>query len=146
VELRADGDGLRRAIQNALTAAAISAEEVGLVVAHGNGTPGSDASEARALRRVFGHSLPPVTAFKWSAGHLIAASGVLDLVLALIALRDGIVPGIATLNALDPELAPFPVSRSPQEPRSRIALILCRGFGGMNVALVIRSPGSASNG
>jgi 3-oxoacyl-[acyl-carrier-protein] synthase-1 len=138
VELRADGDGLRRAVQIALAAAGISPDAVGMVVAHGNGTPASDGSEARALRRVFGDSLPPVTAFKWSVGHLIAASGIIDLVLALSALQEDIVPGIATLNVLDPELAPFPASRKPQRPRSDIALILCRGFGGMNVALVVR--------
>jgi 3-oxoacyl-(acyl-carrier-protein) synthase len=60
-------------------------------------------------------------------------------VVALQALRHKIVPGIAALNALDPELAPLPVSQSPQRPRSDIALILSRGFAGMNVALVVRA-------
>ncbi|HKX63200.1 MAG TPA: beta-ketoacyl-[acyl-carrier-protein] synthase family protein [Verrucomicrobiae bacterium] len=145
VELRADGDGLSRAIQNALQAAGISPDDVGMVVAHGNGVPNSDASEVRALRRVFGDRLPPVTAFKWSVGHLLAAAGMLDLVLALNALRDGLVPGIATLNSLDPELVPFPASPFPQQPRSGIALILCRGFGGMSVALLIRGFPCASS-
>lgn len=144
VELRPDGDGLSRAIQNVLTAAGASPHDVGMVVAHGNGTPASDATEVRALRRVFGDRLPPVTAFKWSAGHLIAASGVLDLVLTLTALREGIVPGIATLESPDPEFAPFPVSRLPQQPRTHVALILCRGFGGMNVAALIRGRPLAS--
>jgi len=145
VELRADGDGLSRAIQNALQATGISPDDIGMVVAHGNGVPSSDASEARALRRMFGDRLPPVTAFKWSMGHLIAAAGMLDLVLALNALRDGLVPGIATLNSLDPEFVPFPASPLPQQPRSGIALILCRGFGGMSVALLIRALPSASS-
>jgi 3-oxoacyl-[acyl-carrier-protein] synthase I len=143
VDVRLDGDGLSRAIQIGLADAGISPAEVGMIVAHGNGTPASDASEARALRRVFGENLPPVTGFKWAFGHLIAASGVLDLVVALTALEAGIVPGIGTLNSLDPEMAPFPVSRTPQLPRSNIALVLCRGFAGMNVALVIRGCTSA---
>lgn len=143
VDLRPDGDGLSRAIQLAFADAGIAAESVGMVIAHGNGTPASDASEACALRRVFGDKLPPVTAFKWVFGHLIAAAGILDLVLALTALKEGIVPGIGTLNSLDAEITPFPVSRTPQQPRSDIALILCRGFGGMNVALVVRGPASA---
>jgi 3-oxoacyl-[acyl-carrier-protein] synthase I len=138
VDVRPDGDGVSRAIQVALADADISAEAVGMIVAHGNGTRASDASEVRALRRIFGDDLPPVTGFKWSCGHLIAASGILDLVLALTALKEGIVPGVATLNALDPELAPFPVSPSPQKPRSDIALILCRGFAGMTVASLVR--------
>lgn len=142
LDVRPDGDGLSRAIQIALADAGVSAEAVGMVVAHGNGTRASDASEARALRLVFGRNVPPVTGFKWAFGHLIAASGVLDLVMALQALRRRIVPGIATLNTLDPDLAPLPVSPLPQQPRSDIALILCRGFGGMNAALLVRAAAS----
>jgi 3-oxoacyl-[acyl-carrier-protein] synthase-1 len=143
VDVRSDGDGLSRAIQIALADAGISPGGVGMIVAHGNGTAASDASEARAICRVFGDNPPPVTGFKWSFGHLIAGSGVVDLVLALIALKERIVPGVATLNSLDPDIAPFPVSRAPQQPRSDTALILCRGFGGMNVALVVRGSAPA---
>lgn len=60
--------------------------------------------------------------------------------LALTALRQGVVPGIATLRTPDPEILPFPVSHQPQSPRSDIALILCRGFGAMTVALLVRAP------
>jgi 3-oxoacyl-[acyl-carrier-protein] synthase-1 len=139
LELRADGDGLARALELALADAGVKASEVGLVVAHGNGTLASDASEAQALERVFGAGLPPVTAFKWAFGHLIAAAATLDLVLTLHALHGRTVPGIATLRALDPALAPLPVSAAPQAPRSDIAVVLCRGFGGMSVALVVRA-------
>lgn len=134
-----DGDGVSRAIQLALADAAVSPDEIGMIVAHGNGNPASDASEIAGIRRVFGERIPPVTAFKWLYGHLIAVSGAIDLVMTLLALRQQIVPGIATFDALDPEFAPFPVSAAPQKPRSDIALILCRGFGGMNVALIVRA-------
>jgi 3-oxoacyl-(acyl-carrier-protein) synthase len=135
----ADGDGVSRAIEIALADAGISREEVGMIVAHGNGVRASDASEAMGIRRVFGEKIPPVTGFKWACGNLVAASGILDLIFALAALRQKTVPGIATLNFLDPELAPFPVSQTAQQPRSDIALVLCRGFGGMNVALLVRA-------
>jgi 3-oxoacyl-[acyl-carrier-protein] synthase-1 len=138
VEVRPDGDGPVRAIQLALEDADVSPAEVGLIVAHGNGTRASDASEAIALRRVFGENSPPITAFKWALGHLIAASGIMELVLALQVLRDRVVPGIATLNRLDPQLAPLRVSPMTQELRGDIALICCRGFAGMNVALIVR--------
>jgi 3-oxoacyl-(acyl-carrier-protein) synthase len=59
--------------------------------------------------------------------------------MALNALRQGMVPGILTLNSLDPEFGSFPISRTAQPPRSNIALVLGRGFGGMNVALVVRA-------
>jgi len=139
LRLRPDGDGLSRAIELALADAGITPGDVGLVVAHGNGTPASDVSEARALQRIFGAAMPPVTGFKWAYGHLIAASGIVDLVFALLALRDKIVPGIPTLRTLDPALAPLAVSSAHQTPRSDIALLLCRGFGGMNTALLVRA-------
>lgn len=139
LDLRPDGDGVSRAIQLALADAGISPAEVGMIVAHGNGTRASDFSEANGIRRIFGDNTPPVTAFKWAFGHLIAASGVLDLVMALTALRHQVVPGIPTLTRLDPALAPFPISSKPQKPRGDVAVVICRGFGGMNVALVVRS-------
>jgi 3-oxoacyl-[acyl-carrier-protein] synthase I len=138
-DVRPDGEGISRAIELALADAGLSASEVGMIVAHGNGTRASDASEAHGIRRVFGGKLPPVTGFKWAIGHLISASGMVDLILALRALREKTVPGIATLNTLDPSLAPFSVSAKPQQPRSDVALVICRGFGGMNVAQLLRA-------
>ena len=139
VDLRPDGDGPARAIALALADARIAAADVGVIVAHGNGTSASDASEAKGILCAFDDNPPPVTAFKWCVGHLLAASGILDLVLALEVLRQGVVPGVATLNAVDAEFSSLPVSREPQKPRSSIALVLSRGFGGMNVALIIRA-------
>lgn len=139
VEVLPDGDGLAHAIQLALEQAGVSGAAVGMIVAHGNGTRASDASEAAALRRVFGPDPPPVTSFKWAFGHTIAAAATLDLVMALQALQQGIVPGIATLDELDPALAPLPVSSNPMPPRTDLALICSRGFGGMNAALLVQA-------
>jgi len=137
--VRADGDGLARAMQLALAVAGCGPADIGMIVAHGNGTRASDASEAIAIRRVFGAAAPPVTSFKWALGHTLAAAAVLDTVLALDALAAGEVPGIATLRETDRSCQPLPVSRRPQRPRGRIALILSRGFAGTNAALVVRA-------
>jgi 3-oxoacyl-[acyl-carrier-protein] synthase-1 len=137
--IRADGDGLASAIALALDDAEMHPAEVGMIVAHGSATRQSDASEALAIRRVFGATTPPVTAFKWAFGHPLAASGILDSVLALVALRHGVVPGVATLRELDPDLESLPVSARPQAPRSDVALVLNRGFSGCNTALVLRA-------
>jgi 3-oxoacyl-[acyl-carrier-protein] synthase-1 len=139
VDVRPDGDGPARAMALALGDAGISAADIGMIVAHGNGTRASDASEAQAILRVFGGNPPPVTGFKWAVGHLIAASGILDLVITLEALRQRVVPGVPTLNVVDPEFVALPVSREPQQPRGDTAMVICRGFAGMNVVLVIRS-------
>lgn len=139
VAIREDGDGPARAIEQALSDAGLAPEDVGMVVAHGNGTRVSDASEARAIRRVFGAAMPPVTGFKWAFGHLIAAAGILEATVALEALRAGVVPGIAALRELDPACEGLAVSATPQTPRSDVALVLCRGFASTNAALLVRA-------
>ena len=136
--VRADGDGPERAIRQALDDARIRPSDVGMIVAHANGTRASDASEAAAILRVFGKDMPPVTGFKWAFGHLIAAAGIVEAAVALAALRAKVVPGIAALRELDPECAGLAVSASAQVPRGPIALVLCRGFAGTNAALVIK--------
>ncbi|HVP89148.1 MAG TPA: beta-ketoacyl-[acyl-carrier-protein] synthase family protein [Casimicrobiaceae bacterium] len=137
--IRDDGDALARGIELALADAGISPGDVGMIAAHGNGTPQSDTSEAVAIRRIFGKRAPPTTAFKWAFGHLIAAAGILDTVLALRSLQEGVVPGVATFESLDPLCEGVPISREPQRPRSDVALVLCRGFAGTNAALLLRA-------
>jgi 3-oxoacyl-[acyl-carrier-protein] synthase-1 len=139
IAIRDDGDGVARAIRQALDEAGIRAADVGMIVAHGNGTPQSDASEAAAIRKVFGSAAPPVTAFKWSFGHLIAAAGIAEATVALVALKRGVVPGIAVWSVPDPDCAGVPVSASAQEPTSDVALVICRGFASTNAALVVRA-------
>lgn len=139
----AEGEGLARAIAAALADAGLRPADVGMIVAHGNGTRNSDVSEATAIRRVFGSAAPPVTALKWAFGHLLAASGILETVVALAALRAGAVPGVASLAALDPECGELPVAPTVRAPRSDVALVLSRGFGGTNAALLVRAaPGA----
>jgi 3-oxoacyl-[acyl-carrier-protein] synthase-1 len=136
--IRDDGDGLARAIEEALRDASIGPGDVGMIVAHGNGTPQSDNSEARAIQRVFGGSAPPVTAIKWAAGHLIAAAGILEATVALAALAQREVPGVPSFAGHDPEAPPIPVSAQARAPRGNVALILSRGFAGTNAAFLLR--------
>jgi 3-oxoacyl-[acyl-carrier-protein] synthase-1 len=139
--IRDDGDGLARAIAQALDDAGLAPADIGMIVAHGNGTPLSDLSEAAAVRAVFGSGsgAPPLTAFKWATGHLIAAAGIMETVIALAALRGRVVPGIATLASLDPACEGLRVSSAPQAPRADSAMVLCRGFAGTNAALIVRA-------
>ncbi len=122
--IRDDGDGVVRAIEAALADAQLRADDVGMIVAHGNGTravrciggvPRSGASSAMRC--------PPVTAFKWALGHLIAAAGIVETTIALAALHARTVPGIAALSKPDPALARLAaVARgadAPQRCRAR---------------------------
>ena len=139
--VRRDGDGLSRAIEFALVDAQLTPADVGMIVAHGDGTQESDASEAKALLRVFGSEMPPVTGFKWAVGHLFAAAGLFDLAIGLEACRRRVVPGISTLEQLADSCAGLNVSKQARSPRSDVVLVLCRGFAGTNAAVLLRAIG-----
>ncbi len=138
--IRPDGEGPVRAIEEALAAARLGADDIGAVIAHGNGGANSDDSEAAALVRIFGSRQPPTTSFKWPYGHLLAAAGMIDAVLAVQCLRNNDLPGIANFDSPSDASAPLKLSRTTQFPRTPIALALSRGFGSFNSALIISAP------
>ena len=70
---------------------------------------------------------------------LIAAAGILDAVLALGALKQRVVPGIANFGEIAADCHGLAVSAAPQAPRSDVALVICRGFAGTDAALVVRA-------
>jgi 3-oxoacyl-[acyl-carrier-protein] synthase I len=142
--IRPDGDGPARAIEQALIAANLAADDIGGVIAHGNGGPNSDDSEATALARVFGARQPPATSFKWAYGHLLAAAGMIDTVLALECLKSAELPGIATFERPSDASESLRVSHAAQSFRSSTALVLGRGFGSFNSAVIVSAP-SAGN-
>lgn len=135
--VRSDGDGVTRALRAALADAGVVPEAVGMIVAHANGTVASDASEARAIAEVFGAEAVPVTGFKWSLGHTVAASGAVEAILALFALRERRVPGIATLRRRAADCDGVRVSAAEQEPRSASCVVITRGFAGLTACLVL---------
>jgi len=137
-ELLPSGDGVKRAIEQALDDADLAPSDVGMICAHGNGTKASDLTEGFGIQSVFGSDIPPVTVFKWSYGHLIGAAGIADLVMTLEALKRGVVPAIPTLSKPEPQLSDFPLVKESVAPRSDVALVICRAFGGLNVVLAVR--------
>lgn len=138
-DVREDGDGVRRCVLSAIKDAGVAPEDIGLIVAHGNGTPASDRSEAVALRSIFGETMPPVTSVKWSAGHLFGAAALLDLVVGLECARRQVVPGIGNFEQLAPGCDGINVSAASRAAASRIVLVISRGFGGTNSAVLLRA-------
>jgi 3-oxoacyl-[acyl-carrier-protein] synthase-1 len=132
-----DGAGLVRAIRASLDDAGRRPGDVGMITAHANGSRPSDASEALAIGEVFGDCGPPVTGFKWSLGHTVAASGVIESILTLLSLRERRVPGIATLENLAPECANIRAGAADQEPGSSLGLVMTRGFAGLNSCILL---------
>ncbi len=139
--IEADGSHLAALIQSTLEGCELKSSDLGLLVAHANGNQKSDVSEAQAFQTVFGDYAVPVTAFKWAMGHTICASGVVDTVLAAYALQQKCVPGIANLDHLSPECASVNASRDTRHLSNDkpYAMIVNRGFAGMNACLVIKS-------
>jgi 3-oxoacyl-[acyl-carrier-protein] synthase-1 len=134
-----EGKPLASVLTRTLDTLQLNASEIDLVVAHGNGNPLSDVSEARALVSANLHDRP-VTGFKWAMGHTLCASGVMDTVLATKALQAKCVPGIANLSVVASACAELNVSSSTRSlTRAEHALLVNRGFAGMNVSLVLKA-------
>ena len=141
LSVRADGAGVSRAIRSALEDSEMSPDEIGMISAHANGTRVSDASEAHAFVEVFGTSSIPVTGFKWSLGHTVAASGVIESILTLLCLADDRVPGIATLEELSPDCEGVSASYVEQKPRSSVGIVVSRAFAGLNSCIMLSTNG-----
>ncbi|CAM2820389.1 beta-ketoacyl-[acyl-carrier-protein] synthase family protein [Legionella worsleiensis] len=138
--IESDGQHLTALIKQTLEQAGLAANNIGLVVAHGNGNSKSDESEAQSIKSVFAQHHVPVTAFKWSMGHTLCASGVLDAVLTTYALEHGCAPGIANLEQIAGQCAGISVSANHQKLNANTsALMINRGFASMNACLVINS-------
>jgi minimal PKS chain-length factor (CLF/KS beta) len=131
--------GLRRAIDLALSDAGATPEEVDVVFADAAGVAELDDAEADAIAAVFGPRGVPVTAPKSMTGRLYSGGAPLDVAAALLSIRDGVVPptvgttAVARDDTIDLVLGaarPLPV---------RTALVLARGYGGFNSAVVVRA-------
>lgn len=134
--LRADGDGVSRAIKKVMQRAELKEEDLGLITAHANGTKQSDSSEAAALQASFNKKIP-ITGFKWSLGHTLAATGVIEAILTLFALREQIAPGIASLTNQAKDCADISISNETQPIHSPYGLMINRGFASLNACLLL---------
>ncbi|GAA2962444.1 ketosynthase chain-length factor [Streptomyces enissocaesilis] len=130
--------GLRRAIEVALADAGVEADQVDVVFADAAGTPRLDREEADAISAVFGPSGVPVTAPKTMTGRLYSGAAPVDVVSAVLAIREGLIPPTTNVE-LSPEYAIDLVTGQPRTAPVRTALILARGYGGFNSALVVRA-------
>lgn len=132
------GPGLRKAIELALADAGAAPGEVDVVFADGAADPRLDRTEADAINAVFGARAVPVTLPKTMTGRLYAGAAPLDLAAAFLSMRDGIIP--PTVN-VDP-CAEYELDLVLDQPRPapvRTALVLARGHGGFNSAMVVRA-------
>ncbi|HUK53608.1 MAG TPA: beta-ketoacyl-[acyl-carrier-protein] synthase family protein [Candidatus Binatia bacterium] len=135
-------DGAALAISAALRDAGLSPEAVGYINAHGTGTPGNDSTETRAIRQTFGAHADrlAVSSTKSMHGHALGATGAIEAVAAVLALRDGVLPPTANYTAPDPECDLDVIPNRARALRVEHALSNSFAFGGLNAVLAFRGP------
>jgi 3-oxoacyl-[acyl-carrier-protein] synthase II len=135
-----DGDGAARTMLMALKDAGIPASEVHHINTHGTGTQLNDEVEAKAIRRVFAETWEkiPVTATKSITGHLIAASGPIELGACLLPLIRRVIPPNASLERVAQGCELFHVTEPGTPFEGEYVLTNSFGFGGQNASLVLR--------
>jgi 3-oxoacyl-[acyl-carrier-protein] synthase-1 len=127
------GEGARRCVLAALLEANLRPADIDLIATHGTATPDNDNAEIAAMRSVFG-VVPPFCSMKRTLGHTLAASGILEAVFAVCAMRSGRIPPTAGFERLDEAIgcAPSEYRETPVKNVLKNAF----GFGGNNAAAV----------
>ncbi|HDS0924571.1 TPA: beta-ketoacyl-ACP synthase I [Stenotrophomonas maltophilia] len=103
---------------------------------HGTSTPLGDVTELKAVREVFGESIPPLSSTKALSGHSLGAASVHEAIYCLLMMRDGFIAGSANIGELDPAVEGFPIVRESQDKQLNTVMSNSFGFGGTNAALV----------
>ncbi|HEY8981628.1 MAG TPA: beta-ketoacyl-[acyl-carrier-protein] synthase family protein [Streptomyces sp.] len=137
------GAGLARAVQGAMRLAGDpDGASLDYINAHGTGTKYNDGAETRGLRAAFpkfAESIP-VSSTKSTTGHLLEAAGVVEFVITMLALLDGVLPPTAGFGTPDPECDLDHVPNRPRPADPHRALTVNAAFGGANTALVLERP------
>jgi 3-oxoacyl-[acyl-carrier-protein] synthase II len=133
------GEGASRAMKIALEKAGVAPRDVDYINAHATSTPLGDRSETAAIKSVFGSSAydVAVSSTKSMTGHLLGAAGVVEAILCIKAIQDGVVPPTINQETPDPACDLDYVPNVARQRRVEVALSNSFGFGGHNSALVL---------
>jgi 3-oxoacyl-[acyl-carrier-protein] synthase II len=139
---RPDGASAALAIQRALLRARLGPESVGYINAHGTGTPLNDPAECRAIHAALGTHAErvPVSSIKGAVGHLMAASGAIEIAACLLPFERDLLPGTAHLREQDPECDVDVIGAEPRSASVDVILSNSFGFGGQNATVVLGRP------
>jgi 3-oxoacyl-[acyl-carrier-protein] synthase II len=134
------GYGAAKAMERALRDAGIGPEEVDCVVAHGTSTPLNDATESKAIRAAFGEHADrlAVSSNKSMIGHTLGAAGAMSALVAVLAIRDGVIPPTINYETPDPACDLDYVPNVARRATVNTAIINGFGFGGQNAVAVFR--------
>jgi len=133
-----NGAGAAMAMKLALQNADLEVNDIGYINAHGTSTPLNDKSETAAIKTVFGeHAYNiPVSSTKSMTGHLLGASGAIEAIICILAMRDEVLPPTINYQTPDPECDLDYVPNEPRRASPRHVMSNSFGFGGHNATLI----------
>lgn len=139
---RPDGAAACRAMQRALARANVAPDAIGYINAHGTGTPLNDPAECKAIHGALGPHAErvAVSSIKGAVGHLMAASGAIEIAASLLAFERDLLPGTANLRDRDPECNVDVIGPEPRRARVDYVLSNSFGFGGQNASVILGRP------
>ncbi|MBL0690163.1 MAG: beta-ketoacyl-ACP synthase II [Alphaproteobacteria bacterium] len=136
-----EGEGAYLSMKRAMETAEINTNEIDYINAHGTSTPLGDMMEISAIRKLFGDNIKdiPISSTKSATGHLLGASGALEAIFSIMAIKDGILP--PTLNLENPESGTEDLNLVPNVAQKKVvnfALSNSFGFGGTNASIIFK--------
>ncbi|MFD5078880.1 beta-ketoacyl synthase N-terminal-like domain-containing protein [Streptomyces sp. NPDC058371] len=135
------GKGACAAMAQALETAGLVPDDVDYLNLHGTGTPANDASEPKALKLLFGSSIPPASSTKSILGHTLGAAGAVEAVVSTLAIDRGILPPTVNTRGV---AQPFGLDVVPDDGRRadpEVVVSNSFAFGGNNASVVLNRPG-----
>jgi 3-oxoacyl-[acyl-carrier-protein] synthase II len=138
-DIHPEGRGAIGCMRQAIADAKLNLSDIGYVNAHGTSTSVNDKTETMACKSVFGElaSKVPISSTKSMMGHLIAAAGVTEMIVCLMAIREGILPPTINLENPDPDCDLDYIPNVARPSKIKAALNNSFGFGGQNVTLAL---------
>jgi len=132
-------DSIARTVTGAVRSAGLDMTDIDYVNLHATGTKSGDLYETRQIKKAFGESAGkiPMSAIKSMTGHMLGASGAVEIIVSLIAMNEGFFPPTATLEQPDAECDLDYVAGKSRPGRIDTALTLSSGFGGHIAALTL---------
>lgn len=131
-----EGDGAYQSMAKALQMAAISAEDISYVNAHGTGTLNNDLSEGKALQKLFAGKNIPFNSTKTYTGHTLGAAGALEAYISMLCLQHQFIPATLSCDEPMPELEIVPFQSNENTAVIENILSNSFGFGGNNSSLL----------
>jgi 3-oxoacyl-[acyl-carrier-protein] synthase II len=132
-------DGLRRSIEMALRGH--DRKEMSYINAHGTSTPINDREESRCMVNVWGsvEAVPPISSTKSMLGHSLGATGAVESVICLLAMRDQVLPPTINYTTPDPDCPLDYVPNQSRKAKVTMTMTNSAGFGGHNATLVFKT-------